>query len=53
MVSTEFVDCRMQVLVGQMASIKSDRKSNANRLNELASVNFEFSMDEELVAEAA
>ena len=40
----------MQVLVGQMDSIKSDQKSTANRLNELASVDFEFAMGDESVA---
>jgi len=39
----------MHVGVGQMAPEKSDRKSNANRLNELASVDFEFDLNEESV----
>jgi hypothetical protein len=38
-----------QVLVGQMDSIKSDRKLNANHLNEIAAVDFSFDMNEEAI----
>ena len=43
-----------QALVGQMASIKSDRKIIANRLNELASVDCSITLGvEESVDELA
>lgn len=38
----------MQALVGQMASIKSDQKSNANRLTELASLDTSIALGEEV-----
>jgi hypothetical protein len=43
----------MQVLVGQMASIKSDQKSTANRLNDIATMDFEFALNDESVSELA
>ncbi len=43
----------MHAGVHRMAPLKFDGKSNANRLNDIAAMDFEFSLNDESVSELA